>query len=408
MPNRQIYGDIYSKNYTVNDRPKKPEDYFTVVTPNENKQITKVVEGNAITGTPHTEATTEVKNTTENRGNSFFVVGEGDKEVPLKTDKIPSASNPAPEAPKEETTTPEYQKYLDMQKEYIEKYLGRDEFSYDVNADELYNIYRKQAIDTAEKARRDTVAQAAGLTGGYGSSYATQLGTAAYNDIMKDTEAMIPELYDAALSKYKSEGEALLDKAQIAGNYADMLKSAEDGEITADDILAMLGGGTLGGTTTGTTSDNYEAAQKVRTAQSKFDPWGENKNGATIYDEAMRIFAGVGTNKNYTVGADKLGEMVNMPESEIRNELMTWETKDGERLSKDEVDYLISEISNARLINYYESLTDSSGVSLVSFLEQLQKSGLDGMAAYEKLKGWKDKSGATLSDEDILTLMAYI
>lgn len=320
----------------------------------------------------------------------------------------PTIKDPTTTETGTETTTPEYQKYLDMQKEYIEKYLGRDKFSYDVNADELYNIYRKQAIDTAEKARRDTVAQAAGLTGGYGSSYATQLGTAAYNDIMKDTEAMIPELYEAALSKYNSEGEALLDKAQIAGNYADMLKSAEEGEITADDILAMLGGGTLGGTTTGTTSDNYEAAQKVRTAQSKFDPWGENKNGATIYDEAMRIFAGVGTNKNYTVGADKLGEMVNMPESEIRNELMTWETKDGERLSKDEVDYLISEISNARLINYYESLTDSSGVSLVSFLEQLQESGLDGMAAYEKLKGWKDKSGATLSDEDIITLMAYI
>lgn len=399
MPNRQIYGDIYSKNYTVNDRPKKPEDYFIVVTPNENKQITKVIEGNANTGAPHTATATEVKDTTPNRGNSFFVVGEGDKEVPLETDKTPSASNPTPEAPEAETATPEYQKYLDMQKQYIEQYLGRDEFEYDINADELYEIYRKQALDSAERARRDTVAQAAGLTGGYGSSYATQLGSQAYNDILEESDAIIPELYNAALSKYEQEGAALLDKAEIAGNYADLLKAEESGDMSVDEILAMLNS---------TSDSNYAAAQKVRTAQSKFDPWGDNKNGATIYDEAMRIFAGVGTNKNYTVGDDKLGEMINAPDSEIRNELMTWETKDGERLTEDEVDYLIDEINNARLIRYYDSLVDSSGVSLADYFEQLAGEGLDANAVYERLKAWKDKSGATLSDEDIFTLMAYL
>ena len=55
----------------------------------------------------------------------------------------------------------------------------------------------------------DTVGTAAGLTGGYGSSYATTAGSQAYQAYLSKMQDVVPSLYAAAYSRYQDEGSAL-------------------------------------------------------------------------------------------------------------------------------------------------------------------------------------------------------
>ena len=52
----------------------------------------------------------------------------------------------------------------------IDKIMNREKFSYDLNADALYNQYKDQYINQGKMAMMDTMGQAAQLTGGYGNS----------------------------------------------------------------------------------------------------------------------------------------------------------------------------------------------------------------------------------------------
>ena len=48
---------------------------------------------------------------------------------------------------------------------------NRKGFSYDMNEDKMYQQYRDQYIREGQRAMKDTAAQTAALTGGYGSTY---------------------------------------------------------------------------------------------------------------------------------------------------------------------------------------------------------------------------------------------
>lgn len=128
----------------------------------------------------------------------------------------------------------EYEKMHKMRDEYLDEYLNREGFSYDINADELYKTFRQQALAKAEASRRDATARAAGLTGGYGSTYAGAVGNAAFDSAMESVDEIIPELYDAAYSKYQQEGEDILSKASLAGQMGDNLYSEKQAKIKAE------------------------------------------------------------------------------------------------------------------------------------------------------------------------------
>ena len=91
----------------------------------------------------------------------------------------------------------------------LSKILNREEFSYDVNADKLYDQYKKQYVSSGKKAMEDTVGQMSTMTGGYGNSWAQTAGQAAYGEEMAKLNDVIPELYQLALERYNSEGDAL-------------------------------------------------------------------------------------------------------------------------------------------------------------------------------------------------------
>ena len=56
---------------------------------------------------------------------------------------------------------------------------------------------------------RDTMGQAAGLTGGYGSSYAQSVGQQQYDAYLRRLADVLPETYGMALDAWKAEGQDL-------------------------------------------------------------------------------------------------------------------------------------------------------------------------------------------------------
>lgn len=87
----------------------------------------------------------------------------------------------------------------------LDSILNREDFSYDVDSDPLYQQYRAQYVREGDRAMRDTMGQAAALTGGYGSSYASTAGTQANDYYMSQLNDRVPELYQLAYQKYQND-----------------------------------------------------------------------------------------------------------------------------------------------------------------------------------------------------------
>lgn len=98
--------------------------------------------------------------------------------------------------------------------------VGRDKFSYDMNADALYQQYADQYKLGGEMAMMDTIGQASALTGGYGNSYAQMVGQQTYQGYLQKLNEVMPELYGMALDQYNAEGDRLYDQYAMLGDLA--------------------------------------------------------------------------------------------------------------------------------------------------------------------------------------------
>ena len=93
----------------------------------------------------------------------------------------------------------------------MNQYLNRDKFTYDLNADALYNQLRDQYRLMGQQAMMDTMGQAAMLTGGYGNSYAQSVGQQAYQGYLQQLSDKVPDLYQLALDQYINDGNQMQD-----------------------------------------------------------------------------------------------------------------------------------------------------------------------------------------------------
>ena len=135
--------------------------------------------------------------------------------------------------------------FEDQLKGIYDKIANREPFQYDVNADPLYQQYKDQYIQGGKLAMKDTMGQAAALTGGYGSTYGQQVGQQAYDAYLQQLGAVIPELYGMAYSKYRDEGDDLKDLYGLAGDLRDKEYARyrdELGDYRYEDELAYARG----------------------------------------------------------------------------------------------------------------------------------------------------------------------
>ena len=121
--------------------------------------------------------------------------------------------------------------YSDQIQELLDKVMNREKFSYDFNADPLYQQYKDQYMQGGKQAMMDTTAQAAALSGGFGNSYGATAGNLAYQQYLKGLNDVIPDLYSAALNQYQNEGQTMQNNLGILqgldqtayGRYQDAL-----------------------------------------------------------------------------------------------------------------------------------------------------------------------------------------
>ena len=107
----------------------------------------------------------------------------------------------------------EYQsKYIGLADEVLNNYMNREKFSYDLNGDALYQQYKDKFMTQGKLASQDVTAQAAAMTGGYGNSYAANVGNQAYQASLQNLNDVVPQLYQMAYDRYNQEGQEMLNQ----------------------------------------------------------------------------------------------------------------------------------------------------------------------------------------------------
>ncbi|MDD3369124.1 MAG: hypothetical protein PHP50_09605 [Lachnospiraceae bacterium] len=111
--------------------------------------------------------------------------------------------------------------YSDRVDQRINEIMNQEEFSYDPDTDTLFQQALSSAMNSGKSAMQDTMGQAASLTGGYGSSYATSAANQSYNDFIEGAYDNLPEYYNMALQTYQMDTENMYNKLGMLNNADD-------------------------------------------------------------------------------------------------------------------------------------------------------------------------------------------
>lgn len=99
--------------------------------------------------------------------------------------------------------------------------VGRKPFEYDAESDPLYGIYRDQYTDLGKMAMKDTMGQAAMLTGGYSNTYGQRVGQQAYNAYMQQLANIIPQLEQRAYDRWNDQGDLMMQQYAMLADLRD-------------------------------------------------------------------------------------------------------------------------------------------------------------------------------------------
>lgn len=111
------------------------------------------------------------------------------------------------------------QQYIDQLNSLYSQIMNRGVFSYDLQGDPLYRQYADQYTQLGKQAMRDTQAQSAALTGGYGNSWASSAGSQAYQQYLNQLNSVIPDLYDRAYQAWQDEYDDLLTQYNLVASH---------------------------------------------------------------------------------------------------------------------------------------------------------------------------------------------
>lgn len=168
--------------------------------------------------------------------------------------------------------------YVQQLNTLYDQIMNRKPFQYDLNGDLLYRQMADQYTQLGRQASADAMGQAAALTGGYGNSYATQVGNQANQQYLTMLNQNIPELWDRAYQAYLNEGDQLLQQYELAAAHPGYLQAVQP---------TGSGGGTRAGT------DDYRSI-----LQAMVNGIGSMSNAAAAEIAAKPIVSG-GVNVAY-------------------------------------------------------------------------------------------------------------
>lgn len=106
-----------------------------------------------------------------------------------------------------------------------DKIINQKQFEYDPFGDAAYNQYAEAYKRNAALMSEDAMAQAAALTGGYGSSYGQAVGTQAYNEQMTHLNDILPELRQNAYGEWQDARTREIEALSMLLNERDYERS---------------------------------------------------------------------------------------------------------------------------------------------------------------------------------------
>ena len=115
--------------------------------------------------------------------------------------------------------------------DFMRQIQDREQFQYDPSTDPLWQAMKDQYTHQGQRAMQDTLGQAAGLTGGYNSSYAQSVGQQQFNEYLTKLNAQLPGVYDRARSAYDAETQNLFNLYNMAQGAADIDYSRSRDEL---------------------------------------------------------------------------------------------------------------------------------------------------------------------------------
>jgi hypothetical protein len=168
--------------------------------------------------------------------------------------------------------------------EIAEGLKNRQPFKYDLNADELYHQYRAQFMRNGRSAMDDTMGKAQQMSGGFGNSYAQQVGQQTYDKYMGELNDIVPELYSLAESRYAREGDEMRKNLAMYEGMEDRERSAYD-KATQDIYNRLNAANALENTEYGRYRNDVsdwqnEENMRFKTAQEQADlaKWSQQQN----------------------------------------------------------------------------------------------------------------------------------
>lgn len=108
--------------------------------------------------------------------------------------------------------------YQNQLNDLYNQVMNRGDFTFNLNGNTLYNMYKDQYMTQGKQAMMDTMGQAAAMTGGYGNSYATTAGNQAYQGYLQKLNEIVPDLYQMELDRYNQAGEDMLKQYQMTAD----------------------------------------------------------------------------------------------------------------------------------------------------------------------------------------------
>ena len=191
------------------------------------KQTTQPSDNVAVTGVKRLDQTTQP--TTANQGSNVSVTKVNGKPVTAnKTTNKATTYRPAQtaqpaqaaqQAVQQTAAAAQPQKALGYNSRYgteLDNILAQiqnpGEFKYDFNGDELFKYYADLYAQQGKQASMDAMGQAAALTGGYGNSYAQQVGNQTYDQYLQGLYDKGMEFQNAAYQRFQDNRDNLYNR----------------------------------------------------------------------------------------------------------------------------------------------------------------------------------------------------
>lgn len=106
-------------------------------------------------------------------------------------------------------------RYTDILNGVLNQIQNPQEFKYEFNGDGLFRSYADEYTQRGKQASLDAMGQAAGLTGGYGNSYAQQVGQQTYQNWLLGLYDKGMDLRDRAYGQFQDARNDLKDRYNI-------------------------------------------------------------------------------------------------------------------------------------------------------------------------------------------------